>query len=209
MSDTAKLEDFELSGGALCLDFANTLGDRPRSTSEHLSCYGDFLRFSRQAESIPSGDLIELERLFGDCPTCADAAFKRILEVREAIYRIFSAEAGGWAPDRDDLQLFNMALKKAMRQLEVRGRDGDFDWGWGGPAQALDRPLWPIVRSAADLLTSDEVPHLRECDSDTCSWLFVDRSRTRRRRWCDMSTCGNRAKARRHYLRSKQRQSPG
>ena len=196
-------EVFELSGGALCLDFANTLGDRPRSASEHLNSYGDFLRFSSQAESIPSGDLKELERLYADCPTCADAAFKRILEVREAIYRIFSAEVASESPDDDDIQILNAALKKAMRQSELQCCDGEFGWHWGGPAQALDRPLWPIVRSAAELLTSDEVPHLRECDSETCSWLFVDRSRTRRRRWCDMSTCGNRAKARRHYQRRK------
>jgi predicted RNA-binding Zn ribbon-like protein len=199
--------DFELSGGALCLDFANTLGDRPRSTQEHLRNYGDFLRFSRQAASIPPGDLKELERLYADCPTCADSAFERILEVREAIYRVFSAEVVGASPDEDDIQVLNAALKKAMRQSELRCCDGEFDWHWGGPAQALDRPLWPIVRSAADLLTSDEVPHLRECDSETCSWLFVDRSRTHRRRWCDMSTCGNRAKARRHYQRRKETQS--
>jgi len=199
--------DFELSGGALCLDFANTLGDRPRSTQEHLESYGDFLHFSRQTASIPSGDLKELERLNADCPTCADAAFERILEVREAIYRIFSAEVVGVSADVDDIKVLNAALKKAMRQSELRCCDGEFGWHWGGPAQALDRPIWPIVRSAADLLTSDEVPHLRECDSDTCSWLFVDRSRTRRRRWCDMSTCGNRAKARRYYQRRKQGQS--
>ena len=196
-------EDFELSGGALCLDFANTLGDRPRSENEHLKTYGDFLRFSRQTESTPKGNLEELERLYGDCPTCADAAFQRILDVREAIYQIFSAEVVEKSPDDDDIKTLNTALNKAMRQTELRCCDGEFGWHWGGPMQALDRPLWPIVRSAADLLTSEEVPHLRVCDSDTCSWLFVDRSRTRRRRWCDMSTCGNRAKARRHYQKQK------
>ncbi len=207
MKDSETTEEFELSGGALCLDFANTLGDRPRSANEHLRDYGDFLRFSRQAGSIPADDLTELERLYTDCSTCADAVFNRIVEVREAIYRIFSAEVVGESPDDDDIQILNTALKKAMRQTELRCCDGDFGWHWGGPAQALDRPLWPIVRSAADLLTSDEVPHLRECDSETCSWLFVDRSRTRRRRWCDMSTCGNRAKARRHYQRRRQGQA--
>jgi predicted RNA-binding Zn ribbon-like protein len=203
MTDLGQPEEFELSGGALCLDFANTLGDRPRSTSERLNTYGDFLRFSRQTQSIPTGDLEELERLYQDCPTCADAAFERIANVREAIYEIFSSEVLGVSPKEADIETLNAALKKAMRQTELRCCDGDFGWHWGGPAQALDRPLWPIVQSAADLLTSDEVPHLRECDSATCSWLFVDRSRTRRRRWCDMSTCGNRAKARRHYQKQR------
>jgi predicted RNA-binding Zn ribbon-like protein len=88
-----------------------------------------------------------------------------------------------------------------MRQLEIRKEEAGFGWAWGGPAQALDRPLWPIARSAAELLTSDDLGCIRECASETCSWLFMDCSRNQRRRWCDMSTCGNRAKARRHYRR--------
>ncbi len=207
MTPSDKAAAFELSGGALCLDFANTLGDRPRSRNEHLKSYGDFLRFSRQTGSIPISDLEELDALYRDCPDCADAAFQRILEVREAIYRIFSAEVVGESPVEGDVEILNRALEKAMRQTELRCCDGQFSWHWGGQARALDRPLWPIVRSAADLLTSDEVPQLRECDSETCSWLFVDRSRTRKRRWCDMSTCGNRAKARRHYRRQKEQRA--
>ena len=203
MSQDAKPVEFELSGGALCLDFANTLGDRPRSSREHLHHYGDFLRFSNQAGSIPVEDLEELRHLFRENPGCARTVFRRVLEVREALYRIFAALAQGKDPGEGDLEIFNTALKKALRQLEVRLHRGTLEWRWGGPAQALDRPLWPVVRSAAELLTSDEIPHLRECDSATCSWLFVDRSRNRRRRWCDMATCGNRAKARRHYQRRK------
>lgn len=61
--------------------------------------------------------------------------------------------------------------------------------------------LWPVARSAAELLTSPDAQRVRECALRSCSWLFVDRSRNRRRRWCDMKTCGNRAKARRHYRR--------
>jgi predicted RNA-binding Zn ribbon-like protein len=49
---------------------------------------------------------------------------------------------------------------------------------------------------------------VRECSGDTCGWLFVDTSRNHSRRWCDMEDCGNRAKARRHYLRRKQLEAP-
>jgi predicted RNA-binding Zn ribbon-like protein len=207
MNRPSRAESFELSSGALCLDFVNTLGDRPRSESERLTTYGDFLRFSHQTDSVPAGDLENLERLVLDCSPCVDAVFRRILEVREATYRIMSRVAVGDSPPEDDLEILNTALKKAMRQTELRYSGGEISWRWGGPAQALDRPLWPIVRSAAELLTSDEKALLRECAAETCSWLFLDRSRSHRRRWCDMSTCGNRAKARRHYQRKKARAS--
>ena len=70
---------------------------------------------------------------------------------------------------------------------------------------ALDRPLWPVLRSAAALLTSDDIARIRECAAERCAWLFIDHSRNRSRRWCDMRDCGNRAKARRHYARAKAR----
>src|SRR5207302_22567 len=69
--------------------------------------------------------------------------------------------------------------------------------------ETLDRMLWPVIRSAADLLVSGEAQRVRRCASETCDWLFLDTSRNHSRRWCDMSGCGNRAKARRHYARAK------
>lgn len=201
-------EPFELSGGALCLDFINTLGDRPRAESEHLHSYGDLLRFSRQTESLAVADLDQLEELSRSCDGCVEPIFGRALELREALYRIFSQIAKGERADPTDLEILNETLRKALRQLELTVVDsttspGRFTWIWGGPEQALDRPLWPVARSAAELLTSRELGCVRECDSETCSWLFIDRSRNRSRRWCDMATCGNRAKARRHYRRTK------
>jgi predicted RNA-binding Zn ribbon-like protein len=66
--------------------------------------------------------------------------------------------------------------------------------------------LWPILRSAAEVLTSEKRTRLGQCADDRgCGWLFLDTSKNRSRRWCDMEDCGNRAKARRHYLRERGR----
>ena len=67
----------------------------------------------------------------------------------------------------------------------------------------LDTVLWPIAKSAADLLTSDRLACVRECAAQNCGWLFMDNSPNQRRRWCNMKICGNRAKARRHYERNR------
>ena len=203
--DAQGAEPFELSGGALCLDFTNTLGDRPRSESEQLHTYDDLLRFSRESESLSAADLEGLEALSKSCDACSDPIFERAIELREALYRIFSGLTRSESPAERDLEVLNAAINKRLCQIEMRHQGNGFDWAWGGPERALDRPLWPIARSAAELLTSNRIDSIRECDSETCSWLFLDRSRNRRRRWCDMSTCGNRAKARRHYRRQKKR----
>jgi predicted RNA-binding Zn ribbon-like protein len=83
----------------------------------------------------------------------------------------------------------------------VPGRDR-VEWAWSGE-RLLDDVAWRVARSAADLLTTADLALVRECAADTCGWLFLDRSRNRSRRWCDMNVGGNRAKVRRHYLKTK------
>ena len=72
-----------------------------------------------------------------------------------------------------------------------------------GAAPAGTRPL--VV--PAILITGDAAYRLRRCANDACLWLFLDESKNATRRWCDMASCGNRAKARRHYLKVKARQA--
>ena len=76
-----------------------------------------------------------------------------------------------------------------------------FEWGWPDSVLGLDRVSWWVARSAAELLTSQDLTFVRECASYDCGWLFMDATKNRSRRWCDMRVCGNRAKSRRHYER--------
>jgi predicted RNA-binding Zn ribbon-like protein len=192
---------FEFSGGALCLDFANTVGDRPEATKDLLKNYADLLAWSLEAGLLDARECRKLSRRASRNPAEAQGAFSGAIEVRETLHRIYAALARGRQPDRGDLEGLNDDLGHALPFVCLVATDAGFRWTWSG--ETLDRPLWPVIRSAADLLTSDEVALVRECDSGTCSWLFIDRSRTRCRRWCDMKTCGNRQKARRYYRRHK------
>lgn len=204
-ADMAAAYEFELSGGALCLDFTNTVGDRPRQQQEHLRSYRNVLSWGRQAGLIDRRRERRLARIAKQESRQTVEVFKKAIDLRECIYRIFSALAVGGEPTSEDLEQLNSTLAAALGHLSVQKDDTGCCWHWAGPEDALDQMLWPVVRSAADLLTSDEAFLVRECASERCSWLFVDRSRTHRRRWCDMKTCGNRAKARRHYQRRKLR----
>ena len=76
-------------------------------------------------------------------------------------------------------------------------------------ATSLDWPLWPVVWSAVELLTADALRRVLECANDPCGWLFVDLSRNRSRRWCDMRDCANKVKARRHHARTKRARDRG
>lgn len=192
---------FEFSGGALCLDFANTLTDRPRAITEHLSSYRRFLSWGCQAGILDSRAERDLLEKAGDRPEEAERILKEAVEFREALYRIFSSQASGLEPEVPDLELLNRRLPQALPHLHLQYGRGGWDWLWVGLNRHLDSVLWAVARSAAELLTSGELQRVGECAAEDCSWLFLDRSRARQRRWCDMKACGNRAKARRYYRR--------
>jgi predicted RNA-binding Zn ribbon-like protein len=194
---------FDLSGGALCLDFANTIGDRPHCHEEKLGGFTELLRWSAEAGIVDDDQRDRLAREAARHPRVAGAFFRRAIELRERLYRIFSTLAAGERPGAADLDGLNRDLAAALRHLRVEPAGDGFAWSWASPGGGFDWLLWPVARAAGELLTSAEVELVRECASDRCSWLFVDRSRTHRRRWCDMKVCGNRAKARRHYQRTK------
>ena len=196
---------FDLSGGALCLDFANTLDDRPDPhPNEWLASYADLLAFMRQGHALPKERLARLAAEAARDPAAAEAALDRAIDVREVIYRLFVALAAGEPIPISDLAALNRALGEALAHahlIQPEPASGPLAWGWADDPISLDLPLWPIVRSAADLLTSPTLSALRVCAANTCAWLFLDTSRNGSRRWCSMRTCGNRAKARRHHAR--------
>ncbi len=197
---------FELVAGRLCLDFVNTLdGSRQTGqTEEKLLSYGDLVAWARQAGIVTEREARTLLREAGRDAGAAARTLARARALREALYGIFYAAAHqGRAPSKTDLAVLNAELSEALaRQRVVRTEDG-FAWDWGAKNEALERIIWPIARSAAELLTSGEVERTRVCEAGDCSWLFMDLSKNRSRRWCDMKYCGNRAKSRRHYERKR------
>jgi predicted RNA-binding Zn ribbon-like protein len=195
---------FDLSGGRPCLDFANTVSDRPEAPKERLRAYGDLVAWARQSGLLDPARAQELLRQASRHPAEAEAALERARALRERLFELFAAAAAGQRPPAEALAALNAALPAALSHRRLaRGSEGGFRWEWDRPAGALDAMLWPVVHSAAALLASDELSALRECAADSCAWLFLDHSRNHSRRWCDMKVCGNRTKARRHYERAR------
>jgi predicted RNA-binding Zn ribbon-like protein len=196
---------FELSGGELCLDFVNTLEHRGDAAlrQEHLNTYADLLSWCRQTNALARPELAQLAGRGSRSLRQAREVLRRALRLREALYRIFSAVAAGRRPANDDLELLNSAARSAWASRALTRKHGAFRWEQHPAGAHLEAPLWPISRSAVDLLTSDRCASIRECAADECAWLFLDHSRNQSRRWCDMTVCGNRAKARSFYRRGR------
>lgn len=198
---------FELSAGDPCLDFANTWGDRGRPDTDLLRTYAGLLAFARQAGLLAPEAAADLERRARTEPGAAEAALADARGLREALYGLFSARAQGLEVPPGDLAGLDRVLREALAHLGLGGTPPA--WRWRDADRHLTSPLWPLARAAAELLTREPPAPLRECGGSQCTWLFLDFSRGRSRRWCSMASCGNREKARRHYHRSRQAGSEG
>jgi predicted RNA-binding Zn ribbon-like protein len=192
---------FDLSGGRLCLDFVNTIS-RARPT-ERLASYADLVAWGKQAGVLTESEARRLSQAARRRPEDASATLAGALRLREALFRIFSSSFERRTPDPGDMEILNVALRTSQSRLQLESVTGGFGWTWAGEDDSLDRVLWPIARSTAELLTSSDRDRIRRCAGANCAWMFLDLSRNHSRRWCDMTSCGNRAKARRYYTRHK------
>lgn len=194
-----------LDGGSLPLNFINTVSNRVHEPmNEYLNSYEDWLNWSVYAGALTDETAVRLRREAAEHPQAARAAHRRALALRDHLHAIFSRVANGDVPDEADLDALNAALAEAVAYRAIAPEGRGFVWRWAAPLDALDQALWIVTCAAADLLTSPLVSRVRECPApEGCGWLFLDTSKNRSRRWCSMETCGNQAKARRHYRRQK------
>jgi predicted RNA-binding Zn ribbon-like protein len=208
--DSSRLErTFKFKGGVLCLDFVNTLAWRlTDSPVEYLGSYEDLLAWGRQAGLLTPDEVEALSGLAEMDSEEARGMLSRAVALREAIHRTLSTAIAG-EQDEGALSALNRELSRALSRLRVARAAGEpYVWAWdrsgddgGGPP--LDRPLWPVARSAAELLTSPKLGGVKVCAGEGCGWMFLDESRNASRRWCDSRDCGNRERVRKYLARKR------
>jgi len=192
---------FELIGGSVCLDFLNTLDDRySPEPKELLTSYIDLVRFVDEAGVLSHRHADRLAAESSGSPQSAQALASAI-EMREAMYAVFWALVRKKPVPSAELSTLNRYIQSAAQHAILSPHAHHFEWQFDSSSNNFEAPLWPIARSAAELLASDQLQFVRACASKTCEWLFLDESKNHRRRWCDMTKCGNRAKVRRFYKR--------
>jgi predicted RNA-binding Zn ribbon-like protein len=192
------IEDVQLVGGALCLDFVNTTGRRESGTPrERLVTLHDVLVFCERAGVVDARQVRGLASRLDR--TDAPAAMHRVLDVREALYRLLRAVVGRTRPADADVAILQRELEDASRSRRLTWSGGQPRWTWTPGPTGLGDVFGPIVTSAARLLESpDALASLKKCGE--CDWLFLDTTRNQSRSWCK-TTCGDRVKARRYYAR--------
>jgi predicted RNA-binding Zn ribbon-like protein len=195
---------FEFIAGAICLDFDNNIHDsHAEDKQEELHAVSDLLLWAAEAGLLSSADHRRLAAHYERKPHAAAAALAKAIAVRDLLVLVFADIANSRSVSSQRLSALNSALEQAPGLLRVHKHSDRIEREWTSAADGLRKVLFTVLASAAELLASDRLGRIRECGSADCTWLFVDQSRNRSRRWCDMTACGNRMKARRHYQRAK------
>lgn len=200
------VSSLNLIGGRLCLDFVNTVGARKFNSPENLpsdyivkgdtlSDYYDLLAWCQLTNALSANEIEILLEESSKNKEIVDHIFNLALDLREAIYRICKYLINNQVPNKLDLDLLNQVLSRAYSNIELVFEDGKFLWQW--KKISLEKILWLIADSMAELLTTSNLSRLRECQGNGCCWLFEDSSKNKMRQWCDMQVCGNLAKVRR------------
>lgn len=199
---------FELCGGHPALDLVNSLDNRsaPAGPKELLTDYEALLRFAAEE------GLLSLQQVRGLSRAVSAAAASKVVrstrELRAAMAVVLYATAEKRSPTVGEIEMLErhfVAVERPRQLIWVTRASGEHPrlrWQWrADQVKAAEFPLWVIAQEASQLMLSEALGNVRECESESCQWLFLDSSKNHTRRWCNMKICGNRAKARRFQER--------
>jgi predicted RNA-binding Zn ribbon-like protein len=195
---TSPASHLDRRGGHVAVDFVNTVAWRgdPQRRVDNLYGYGDLL-----AWSLPAGliDRVEVDGL----AAAAEADLAAAARVLRRARRLREALHGLWTGTGADAHLKTIEddCSRGLRARELRLADDRVRWV--GLQAGLATPVWRIAVEAVDLLTAYPLSDVKACHSRACGWLFLDHSRRGNRKWCSASDCGNRARVRDHYDRTR------
>jgi predicted RNA-binding Zn ribbon-like protein len=191
---------FQLFAGHPALELVNTLDLRfSANPQDLLPTYADLLRFAAQLRLLPA----EQARRLGRIVRVHDGqrVVASTVELREALAAVLYSWVDGGKAAEGQVKILETQFHAAALHRSLRSGDERLVWSWSGFDQQAELPLWKLAQSASDLLVSEDAKQVKSCGDPTCRWLFLDVSKNHTRRWCDMKTCGNRMKARRHQAR--------
>jgi predicted RNA-binding Zn ribbon-like protein len=191
----------DLVGGDLAVDFVNTVTARDTTPSDWVDDYGALLRWAALTGAFAKKDLVRLEALAEREPAQAAAALRRARALREVLCTVLYALIDGKAPTAEALAVLDEARGTSAKAAKLVHAGGRLAPQWTVERSGLDLIAHVVTARALALLAAPQLERLRLCDGHDCGWVFIDTSKNGKRRWCDMATCGNTAKARRYAER--------
>jgi predicted RNA-binding Zn ribbon-like protein len=182
----------------LALDFANTESGRGfPSHQNHLREAANVADWLAHAKALPAEEADWLRREVSERADLAADLLTQAIALREAIHDIGAAIGRRAKPTETALAALAALHARFVARAALAPGVISCRWRWSLRASPIEAALGPIALAAVTLFTEGDFHRIRECGGHACGWLFYDRSKNNRRRWCEMEVCGNRAKQRR------------
>ncbi|WP_446666131.1 CGNR zinc finger domain-containing protein [Flexivirga sp. B27] len=160
--------------------------ETPAWEGEYLRSYDALALLALTAGVLPQADVVALRKKSAGDPDGVAAVLDRARALRGDLYATFTGEPGRAARRR-----LSDAVEHARARQHLVLEPHSAHWEFAGP-RTLEDPLDAFLLSAGSLLTDDARELVAACPGEDCGWLFLNTSR--RRKWCQMAVCGNRAK---------------
>lgn len=196
----------DLVGGHVALDFTNTVTARDTTPRDWLDGYARLVEWARLAGVVDTSTATRLDSSAQRAPREAAAALGRARKVREALHDVCVALLRRSEPRSAALEEVEAAWKRAAVRGRLATGKRQLRLAPDAYASGLDLIVDVVVFEAMGLLAELDAERTRVCRGHDCGWLFVDTSKSGRRVWCDMATCGNTAKSER-FARGRRRRS--
>jgi predicted RNA-binding Zn ribbon-like protein len=192
-------------GGDAALDFVNTVTGRDRQPRDWLDSYARLLEWATVVRLLPEKNLRALTKKLHSEPATAARALSQAKELREKLFALVSAVASGNAPPKSALVALRQHWLAGIEAHELRFENGRVIAEVRADADDFDLIAAMVAYRMVEHVMPQPVDRLRMCGGTNCSWVFIDRSKAGRRRWCDMAVCGNVAKTQRFNARARKR----
>ncbi len=188
----------DLIADDLALDFANTESGRGfPSHQNHFREAANVVEWLKHAKALRPMEADWLRIRVSERADLAEDLLARATELREAVHDIGAALGHRAKPPEPALASLSALHARFVAKAELAPGVTSCRWSWSVRASPVEAALGPIALAAVRLFTEGDFHRIRECGGHACGWLFYDRSKNNRRRWCEMEVCGNRAKQRR------------
>lgn len=186
-------EGFYTLGGRLAIDFANS-HRCAHHDNDGIGNFEDLLNFLKSHKHLHEDEASDYHMFLFQNPDRCHSVVETLIGLRTSFRNVLAQVSEGWPVDPDFLHDINNRLEGFKSYLKVEHGDDGMELKTVITEEGPEKLAFPIIRDIADYLASEHVEKTKVCAGNDCGLHFVNLSRNGRRRWCSMSTCGNRAK---------------
>ena len=203
MVKKSKIFTIRLDGGRLCLDYLNTINYRFGSITvvDYFLTINDLIDWALRLQILDEDHHRQLTKYAADDPQSAHAFFPQAIALRELLYNIFCRISRDEDIRSQDIIKFNKVISHYFSKLQLKKSNGNYMQFWNFRKGDFHYILAPVVMDAYTLLLDNRNDRIKECPK--CGWIFDDKSKNGKRKWCSMQTCGSNVKALEWYHRQK------